>query len=121
MWRILSFAICLMSAVSAAPATAWDNAHSSFGWGKVLAVGSEDMNLLLQKRDRFALVILNDNAVIRDARGAPMALTEVVRGCDVEYVGQPWGGMTIVSSLRVSCNPLVTERQPKYAQARRNL
>jgi hypothetical protein len=118
---ILSLAICLMSAVAAVPTAALDNSQPSFGWGRVLAVGSEDMNLLLQKRDGFALVILNDNAAIRDARGAPMALTEVVRGCDVEYVGKVWGGMTIVSSLRVSCNSLVTELQPKYTQVRRSL
>jgi hypothetical protein len=113
-------AICLMSALSAAPTAALDNSQPSFGWGVVQAVGWEDNNLLLQKRDRFSLVVLNAGATIRDARGAPMALRHVLRGCTVEYVGETWKGMTFTSALRVSCDPFVTERQPEVVQARRN-
>lgn len=113
-------AICLMSALSAAPSAALDNSNASFGWGVVQAVGWEDNNLLLQKRDRLSLIILNADATIRDARGAPMALRHVLRGCTVEYVGETWKGMTFISSLRVSCDPFVTKRQPEVVQARRN-
>jgi hypothetical protein len=114
-------AICLMSTVSVMPAVALDRSYPLFGWGIVQAVGSEDKNLLLQTRDRFALVILNADATIRDARGARMALRDVSRGCDVEYVGEIWNGMTFTSSLRVSCNPSLSERQPSVVQARRGL
>jgi hypothetical protein len=113
-------AICLMSTVAAVPTAALDNSQTTFGWGIVQAVGWEENNLLLRKRDLFALVILNADATIRDARGAPVALRHVLRGCAVEYVGEPWKGITFTSSLRLSCDPFVTERQSEVVQARRN-
>lgn len=69
--------------------------------GVVIAVGSEDGNLVLENNVGFHLVLLDTAAVVRDSYDAPVTLLDLRPGDKVEYLAQRWKGMTFATVLRV--------------------
>lgn len=105
--RFLSLAIFLAALTVAGPVA---GEETFFGWGVVRGVGWVDGNLLLQNNEGFELVLLDADATVRDSRGGAMLLKDVPLGAEVEFVGQPWAGVTFAHSLRVSSKSLVSVR-----------
>ena len=103
------FLLALSAAVLmlAAPVAALSESDSFLGWGVVRAVGLIDRHVLIQNREGFELVIVDDDAAIRDARGAAMTLKDIPVGSEVEYAGRYWEGMTFAYSLRVNFGSMV--------------
>jgi hypothetical protein len=93
-------------AMLAGPAVALSD-DSFLGWGVVRAVGVIDRHLLVQNREGFEIVFVDDDAAIRDTRGAALTLKEVPVGSEIEYAGRYWEGMTFAFSLRVHSGSMV--------------
>ncbi|HEX9445071.1 MAG TPA: hypothetical protein VGA73_13180, partial [Candidatus Binatia bacterium] len=62
---------------------------------------------LVQGEDGFLLVLLEDDATVRDARGALIALSDLPLGSAVEYEARYWEGQAFATSLRMSAARLV--------------
>ncbi len=103
-WAMIAAAVML-----AAPAAAWSESDSGefYGWGVVRAVGASDRHLLLQSNEGYELVVLEEDAAIRSSRGAPIAMTDIPVGAEVEYAGRTWEGTTFAFSIRVSASSIV--------------
>jgi hypothetical protein len=69
--------------------------------GMALAVTWEDGTLLLRDAEGFPLVVIGPNAVIKNAKGAPMALKDIRFGDRVEYSVERWAGMSLATAVRV--------------------
>jgi hypothetical protein len=104
------FFVTLFMAVAmlAAPAVALAEDFDSFyGWGVVRAVGINDRHLLLQNNEGYEMVIVEEDAAIRDGRGSPLVLEDLHAGSEVEFAGRHWEGATFAFSLRVNFGSMV--------------
>jgi len=73
----------------------------------VRAVGVSDRHLLLQNNEGYEMVIVDEDAAIRNGQGAPMLLENVPVGSEVEFAGRYWEGATFAFSLRINFGSLV--------------
>jgi len=100
----LFLAVAMLAAPAAALAEDFD---SFYGWGVVRAIGVGDRHLLLQSNEGYEMVIVEEDAAIRDGRGAPMLLQDLRVGSEVEFAGRHWEGTTFAFSLRVNFASLI--------------
>jgi hypothetical protein len=100
-------AIFLAGLMLATPAAAAFDSEPFLGRGVVRAVRWIEGDVMLQSEDGFHLLLVDDDAGILDASGAPMALQDLPLGAAIEYVGQYWEGLIFASSVKVSAERLV--------------
>ena len=106
--RKLFITLFLAAAILAAPAVALAEDFDSFyGWGVVRAVGVADRHLLLQNNEGYEMVIVDEDAAIRNGQGAPLLLEDVRVGSEVEFAGRHWEGTTFAFSLRINAAALI--------------
>jgi hypothetical protein len=105
--RKIFLAVFVALVMLAAPAAALSESDAFLGWGVVRAVGLIDRHVLVQNREGFEIVFVDEDAAIRDTHGAAMTLKDVPVGSEVEYAGRYWEGMTFAFSLRVSSGSIV--------------
>jgi hypothetical protein len=105
MRRVVS-AIFLAGLMLATPAAASFDSEPFLGRGVVRAVRWIEGDVMLQSEDGFHLVLVDDDAGILNAFGAPIALRDLPLGSAIEYVGQYWEGLIFASSVKVSAAPL---------------
>lgn len=103
LWLTMAVAILTL----AAPAPAISDSDTFLGWGVVRAVGIVDRHMLVQNREGFEIVFVDDDAAIRDMRGDALTLKEIPLGAEVDYAGRTWEGMTFAFSLRVHSGSIV--------------
>jgi len=106
--RKFIISLALAAATLAAPSAVLSETFDTFyGWGVVRAVGSGDRHLLLQNSEGYEMVVVEEDAAIRNGQGVPMNLEDVRVGSEVEFAGRYWEGTTFAFSLRVNFNSMV--------------
>src|SRR4051812_14867825 len=100
--------VALTALTLTAPAVALSESFDSFyGWGVVRAVAVNDRHLLLQNNEGFETVVLDEDAAIRNVKGAPLTVEDIAVGSEVEFAGRNRDGITVAFSLRINPGSLI--------------
>jgi hypothetical protein len=112
MWRkailTMSLALTVVTGLAAVLAVTWAPVPSSAAGpglaqsGVSISYGSYDSGLVVHADGRYRLLVVDPAAPIQGPRRGAFGLADVRPGDRVEFVADPWAGMLVVTSLKVT-------------------